>query len=137
MPPPGPEPEPPPPPQIAAPEFDTLVDSWPAVVDFVRQGNAMLAATLEAARPASLSDRALTLAFPPGAAFFKRKAEQDDCRRATADAVRSVTGATLTLRYELAEEGPQPADAEPGLSGEELVRRFMEEFDAEEVLDET
>ena len=35
-----PTPAPPPP-----PELETLVDSWPAVVEFVRQGNAMLAAT--------------------------------------------------------------------------------------------
>jgi DNA polymerase-3 subunit gamma/tau len=111
------------------------VDSWPAVVEFVRQGNAMLAATLEAARPAALNDHTLTLAFPTGAAFFKRKAEQDDCRRATAEAVKTVTGATVALRYELAEFEPDGPVQEPSLSGEELVRRFMEEFDAEEVLD--
>ncbi len=96
----------------------------------------MLAATLDAARPAQLSGQALTLAFPSGAAFFKRKAEQDDSRRATAEAVRSVTGATLALRYELSELDAAPAQAhagEPGLTGEELVRRFIEEFDAEEV----
>jgi DNA polymerase-3 subunit gamma/tau len=105
------------------------------VVEFVRQGNAMLAATLEAARPAALTGHALTLAFPTGAAFFKRKAEQDDCRRATADAVKTVTGATVALRYELADFEPEGPVQEPSLSGEELVRRFMEEFDAEEVLD--
>ncbi len=132
-----PTPEPPPVPVAATPELDTLVDSWPAVVDYVRQGNAMLAATLDAARPAALSGQALTLAFPTGAAFFKRKAEQDDYRRATAEAVRSVTGATLALRYELREEGPVGPDEQSGLTGEELVRRFMEEFDAEEVLDDT
>ena len=46
-------------PSLSAPEVDTveletLVQSWPAVVDYVRQGNAMLAATLEAASPAAL-----------------------------------------------------------------------------------
>ncbi|MGO9886009.1 MAG: DNA polymerase III subunit gamma/tau [Solirubrobacteraceae bacterium] len=133
MPDPGPPPTPEPPPP---PELETLVDSWPAVVEFVRQGNAMLAATLEAARPASLNDQALTLAFPTGAAFFKRKAEQDDYRRATAEAVRSVTGATVALRYELAEFDSEGPVQQPSLSGEELVRRFMEEFDAEEVLDD-
>jgi hypothetical protein len=133
---PDPTPDPPPVPDAEA-ELETLVESWPAVVDFVRQGNAMLAATLEAARPADVSDKALTLAFPPGAAFFKRKAEQDDYRRAAAEAVRSVTGAKLALRYELSDEGPATPDDESNLTGEELVRRFMEEFDAEEVLDDT
>ncbi|MEO6859290.1 MAG: DNA polymerase III subunit gamma/tau [Solirubrobacteraceae bacterium] len=128
------------PPPAAAPapdpghaELGTLVASWPAVVEFVRQDNAMLAATLETARPVTLDDRALTLAFPAGAAFFKRKAEQDDYRRAAAEAVRSVTGAALTLRYELCDEAPVTADYGSGLTGEELVQRFMEEFDAEEV----
>jgi DNA polymerase III subunit gamma/tau len=123
-------------PADVAPELDTLVDSWPAVVEYVRQGNAMIAATLETARPAALSAGALTLAFPSGAAFFKRKAEQDDARRAATEAVRSVIGAKLVLRYELSDEGPAIADGEPNLTGEELVRRFMEEFDAEEVLDD-
>jgi DNA polymerase III subunit gamma/tau len=122
---------------MAPPELDTLVESWPAVVDYVRQGNAMIAATLAAARPAALSGGALTLAFPADAAFFKRKAEQDDARRAAAEAVKSVTGAKLALRYELSDEGPAAPDPESNLTGEELVRRFMEEFDAEEVLDDT
>ena len=117
-------------------ELGTLVASWPAVVEFVRQDNAMLAATLETARPVTLRDQALTLAFPAGAAFFKRKAEQDDYRRAAAEAVRSVTGAALTLHYELRDEAPVTAEYGSGLTGEELVQRFMEEFDAEEVLED-
>ncbi len=120
-----------------APELDTLVTAWPAVVDFVRKANAMLAATLEAARPVSLSGDLLTLAFPAGGAFFKRKAEQDDYRRATAEAVRSITGASLRLQYELRDAAPVPTPAVPvDVDGEELVRRFMEEFDAEEVLED-
>jgi hypothetical protein len=106
------------------------------VVEFVRQNNAMLAATLETARPVTLSNESLTLAFPAGAAFFKRKAEQDDYRRAAAEAVRSVTGATLTLRYELRDDAPVTVENGAELTGEELVQRFMEEFDAEEVLDD-
>ncbi|MEA2212367.1 MAG: polymerase subunit gamma/tau [Solirubrobacteraceae bacterium] len=117
-------------------ELGTLVSSWPAVVEFVRQDNAMLAATLETARPVTLSNESLTLAFPAGAAFFKRKAEQDDYRRAAAEAVRSVTGATLTLRYELRDDAPVTVENGAELTGEELVQRFMEEFDAEEVLDD-
>jgi DNA polymerase-3 subunit gamma/tau len=132
-----PPPQPPAPRATAEPELETLVASWPAVVDFVRQGNAMLAATLEAARPVALSGQALTLAFPAGGAFFKRKAEQDDYRRAAADALRAVSGASLTLRYELRDDPPVAPQEATGLTGEELVRRFMEEFDAEEVLDDT
>ena len=97
----------------------------------------MLAALLADARPVSATEHELTLAFPAGAAFLKRKAEQDDHRRATADAVRTVIGAPLTLRYELRELEDEKEEGDGAvLSGEELVRRFLEEFDAEELLDE-
>ena len=37
---------------------------------------------------------------------------------------------------EISDGGPPTPDAESNLTGEELVRRFMEEFDAEEVLED-
>ena len=97
----------------------------------------MVAALLADARPVAVSERDLTLAFPTGAAFLKRKAEQEDHRRMTAEALRTVIGQALVLRYELREELDVEEQAGTGvLSGEELVRRFLEEFDAEELLDE-
>jgi DNA polymerase-3 subunit gamma/tau len=123
---------------MVAPDLDGIAGAWPAVVETVKQGNAMLAALLADARPVAISERELTLAFPSGAAFLKRKAEQDDHRRVAADAFRTVTGRSLALRYEL-RDLDEPEDTAPGaptLSGEELVRRFMEEFDAEEIHDD-
>ncbi len=118
-------------------EVRTAAELWPAVVDTVREGNAMLAALLADARPVIVTERELTLAFPTGAAFLKRKAEQDDHRRVTVEALRSVTGHTLVLRYELRDEDePAVHPAETVLTGEELVQRFMEEFNAEELLDD-
>jgi hypothetical protein len=117
--------------------LDTAVSSWPAVVELVRGENAMLAALLAGAKPVAVGERELTLAFPGDAAFLKRKAEQDEHRRAAGEALRSVTGHKLTLRYELRDEPEEPSGGgEQALSGEELVRRFMEEFDAEELLDD-
>jgi len=112
---------------------------WPAVVELVRGGNAMLGVLLEGARPTAVTDRELVLSFPAEAAFYKRKAEQDDYRRATADAVRNVTGVARTLRYELSDATPEAtagdseAEATP-MSDDELVRKFVEEFGAEEIL---
>jgi DNA polymerase III subunit gamma/tau len=135
---PEPEPEPeraPEPGLVPALTLETAAKLWPAVVDTVKQGNAMLAALLADARAVALDERELTLAFPTGAAFLKRKAEQDDHRRVAAEAWRTVSGHPLTLRYELRDDQQQPA-GERTLSGEELVRRFVEEFDAEEILGE-
>jgi DNA polymerase III subunit gamma/tau len=117
------------------PDLESTLASWPAVVDLVRTDNAMLAGALDAARPVAVDEGALTLAFPSGASFLKRKAEQDDYRRAAAEALRTVTGRRLALRYELRDlDSPDELSTEDVLSGEELVRRFVEEFDAEEIL---
>jgi len=53
----------------------------------------------------------------------------------TAEALRTVIGTMLRLRYELRDEAELPAVAD-GLSQEELVKRLVEEFDAQEVLDD-
>ena len=117
-------------------DLPAAVGLWPAVVALVGEENKMLAALLKDARPVGVSDRELELAFPPGAAFLKRKAEQEDHRRVAADALHAVSGCTLALRYELGgEELSSEADATV-LTGEELVQRFLQEFDAEELLDE-
>ena len=132
----APEPAPEPPPARSGPiGLDDATACWPAVVDLVRGENAMLAALLSDARPVAVRDEELTLAFPGGAAFLKRKAEQDDHRRVAGEALQAVTGQRLVLRYELRDDPDEP-EGDPVLSGEELVRRFMEEFDAEEVLED-
>ena len=120
------------------PELETVTACWPAVIKLLNENNQLLASSLAAARPVSLNDEALTLAFPTDKQFYLRKAEQDENRRATADALRSFVGTSLVLRYELRDE-PEPADpaTEPGgLSHEELVKRLVDEFDAQEVLDD-
>ena len=119
------------------PELETVAACWPAVIDVVRQENEMLAALLADARPVALHDQDVTVAFPAGKAFLKRKAEQEDYRRATAEALRSVLGTPLVLRYELLKEEDLPAAPQAGgVSHEELVKRLVEEFDAQEVLDD-
>jgi DNA polymerase III subunit gamma/tau len=116
-------------------ELETVAACWPAVIELVRQENQLLASVLADARPVSLTEEDVTLAFPSDRAFYKRKAEQDDNRRSTAEALRSVIGTMLRLRYELRDEADLPAAAD-GLSQEELVKRLVEEFDAHEVLDD-
>ncbi len=118
-------------------DLGSASSSWPAVIDLVRTSNPMLAGALEACRPVAVEDRELTLAFPAGASFLKRKAEQDEHRRVAIDAFKSVTGQRLALRFELRDLTAEEAGAGPEvLSGDELVRRFMEEFDAEEIFDD-
>jgi DNA polymerase III subunit gamma/tau len=130
-------PRPAPAPPTGPPELATVTACWPAVIDLLGQENQLLASSLAAARPVSLNNEALTLAFPTDKQFYLRKAEQDENRRATAEALRSVMGTVLALRYELRDEEDLPESADTdSLSHEELVKRLVDEFDAQEVLDD-
>jgi DNA polymerase-3 subunit gamma/tau len=115
-------------------DLDTFrSQTWPAVVETVRERNALLGALLDEANPVELAAGELRLAFAESAAFLKRKAEDVANRKALGEAVQVVTGRPLKFLYELRAdaggERPQPAR----LSDEELLARFMEEFDAEEI----
>jgi DNA polymerase-3 subunit gamma/tau len=114
-------------------ELSTARDLWPAVVEQIKEGNAMLGHALAAAQPVDISEHELVVAFPAGSEFNKRKAEQDEHRRMVADAVRALSGRQLVPRYELRDlELAEPET----LSDDRLVQHFMSEFDAEEILDD-
>ena len=118
-------------------DLDSVSEAWPAVVELVKSENVMLGACLEEARPLAVEGEELILAYPPSAAFHKRKAEAPASRAAVAEALRSLTGVGWRLRYELAEGLEADGDARPEeRTEEEYVARFMREFDAEELAEE-
>jgi DNA polymerase III subunit gamma/tau len=115
-------------------ELSQARDLWPAVVEQIMEGNAMLGHALAAAQPVDVSDHELVVAFPAGSEFNKRKAEQGENRRMVADTVRALSGRQLVPRYELRDvELAQPET----LSDERLVEHFLKEFNAEEILDDS
>jgi DNA polymerase III subunit gamma/tau len=128
---------------LAAPRLELSLDqfgaSWPAVIEELRERAPMVAAALDHAAPSALDDDGLTLTWPEDFAMSKRKAEDAANRELIAKAIRSVTGSSLRLAYELRADGePMPATvgtaaAAPQLSEDDLVNRFMDEFDAEEL----
>jgi DNA polymerase-3 subunit gamma/tau len=111
---------------------DALAELWPAVIESLSEETPMLAAALQSARPAAVGDGELTLAWPESAGFFKRKAEDPTSKETIARVIRAVTGSSLRLAFELRDEAALAAGpAAPQLTEEELVNRFVEEFDAE------
>ena len=93
----------------------------------------MLAALLESARPAGVAEGELTLAWPQSAGFLKRKAE-DPANKELIGArdPRGHRAARCGSRTSCAPTASSPPRPErPELSEEELVNRFVEEFDAE------
>jgi DNA polymerase III subunit gamma/tau len=117
---------------VGALDLEALVAVWPAVAEAVTEENGMLGAALGAARPVTLEGDRLSVAFPPDAAFVKKKAEAN--RELVQRALRGLTGESLNVAYELREDA---APTGPTLLGEEeLIERLRREFAAEEVFDE-
>jgi DNA polymerase-3 subunit gamma/tau len=117
---------------VGAVDVEQLQAVWPAVAEAVTEENGMLGAALGAALPMAVEGDRLIVAFPPDAAFVKKKAEAN--RDLVARALRGLTGHSLTVAYELREDA-RPAG--PELLGEdELIERLRAEFAAEEVFEE-
>jgi DNA polymerase-3 subunit gamma/tau len=106
---------------------------WPAVVDLVREENALLGALIAEARPVAARGEDLTLAFSASAQFLKKKAEDPGNRMTVGEALHAVTGARWRLSYELREQPGEEAGDGSERGEEDWVRRFIEEFDAEEI----
>jgi DNA polymerase III subunit gamma/tau len=120
--------------QAIADDLAPLLSWWPAVVELVRTDNALLGACIEEARPVEVTGEDLTVAFSATAPFLKKKAENPDNRAAVTAALRDVTGRRWRLSYELHDELAGAEGDGPGaLSEEEWLKRFIEEFDAEEL----
>jgi hypothetical protein len=113
-------------------DLEHLQAIWPAVAEAVTEENGMVGAALGAARPMALESERVIVAFPPDAAFVKKKAEAN--RELVQRALRGLTGHSLAVTYELREDA---LPAGPALLGEEeLIERLRAEFAAEEVFDE-
>jgi len=135
------EPEPDPPPATRPPppgvDLEHIQSLWPAAVEAVREENAMVGALLAEARPAELEGISLTVAFAEGAAFSKKKAENN--RALLAKALRDLTGNSLELIYELRDgvEGHAGySEASSSMDEEQLLERLKQEFGATEVFDD-
>jgi DNA polymerase-3 subunit gamma/tau len=125
--------------------LERVKELWPGVLEQMRQdGAGMLSAVVGIARPVAVDEAAgsITIAFPPGSAFNRRKADDKDNRELVAKAILAVLGSPLRPVYTMLEEEPEPAapaatgDVEATIGENELVERFIHEFDAEVVIDD-
>jgi DNA polymerase-3 subunit gamma/tau len=112
--------------------IDGIAELWPAVLTAIRTDNQLLGAALSEARPVELRGGELVVAFSHEDAFNRRIA--DSHRPALEEAVRSVSGGPLRVCFELREAPAEARAPEPPPSDDELVARFLAEFDAEEIV---
>jgi len=119
------QPSVPPPPPLDPERLKTL---WPAVIDAVREENAMVAARLGEAQPSGLDGDCLVLDFPTDAEFSKKKAMGN--ARLIEQSIKALTGHAVKL--DCRSNGERAA--EPVLlSKKELLARLKAEFDAREL----
>ncbi len=121
-------------PDAPAPSGEGLIEVWPAVLQTLQEQAPDLAAVLETARPARVGDGELTLAWTEPVGLFLRKVEDPVNKDKILQVIRAVTGSSVRLAYEIRADG-DPAQL-PKISEEELVNRFVQEFDAEVLPDE-
>jgi len=114
-------------------ELERVRSLWPSVAEAVGEQNAMVGALISQAVPSALEDDRLTIAFPPDAAFLKRKAEAN--RELLLGALRSFTGRGLAVAFELSDQAVSER-APRTLGEEELLQRLKRDFGAEEVFDD-
>ena len=100
------------------------------MIESIQAERPLLAEHLKVARPSALGDGELTLAWAETAGLSKRKAEDAANRELIGRAIRAVTGASLRLAHELRDEAAAE-EQQPTLSTDELIERFVEEFEAE------
>jgi DNA polymerase-3 subunit gamma/tau len=114
-------------------DVDHLRELWPAVLE--QLGGGPMGAFLAEAMPVGMDGETLTVAFSESAALFLRQADRPANREAVAAAVRAVTGRALRLAYELRSDDELDLEAEgpEAISEEELIARFIDEFDAQEL----
>ena len=110
-------------------DLDAFAELWPAIIESIQAERPLLAEHLKVARPAALGQGELTLAWAETHGLSKRKAEDAANRELIGRAIRAVTGASLRLAHELRAEAAQEEQAT--LSADELIERFVEEFEAE------
>jgi len=117
---------------VPALDLERVRGMWPAVAEAVGQQNAMVAALVAEAEPSALEGDRLTIAFPAGAGFHKKKAEAN--RELVLGALRSLTGTALAVAFELSETTQEPVTL--SLGEEELLERLKQDFGAEEVFED-
>ncbi len=115
-------------------DLELIRGLWPAVLDAVRTENAMVAALVGEARPSAVAGSQLTVSFPEGAEFSRKKADAN--RGLLENALRGLTGRSVGVVFDLG--APPPGENQPlaALSEDELLERLKAEFKAEEVFDD-
>jgi DNA polymerase-3 subunit gamma/tau len=119
--------------------FEEVVNTWPSVLDKLRETSPALAATFDGARPVSLdTEEGLKVGFPAELTFNKRKAETPEKRELMADVIEDVLGERLRPTYVLLEDEPaapadESQDSDREIDHDALVEKLKSEFDAEEV----
>jgi DNA polymerase III subunit gamma/tau len=117
--------------------LEGLTAVWPAVLDAVCADNQLVGAALADARPVDLREHELVVAFDRAETFNRRMVDTAEHRAVVEAALRGLAGRQLRVSFELRDLEPEDAEAgAPPPSEDEIVARFVTEFDAREIVPE-
>ena len=130
---------PPAPPAPALPplSIEQLREAWErSILPTISEINIPTASILREARPATLEGDVLTLEFPPTASFHRKLAEDDKSAAILREALRTITGHTLSLVFAT---GSAPSAAAVNehlpLGEDDIISLLKDTLDAREVED--
>jgi hypothetical protein len=118
-------------------ELGQLQEAWQrTVLAAVQEKSIPTASMFAEARPAALADDALTVEFPPSAAFHRKLAEEEKNATLLRDALYETTGRRFTVLFTLGEaaHGAEDEEEQPATE-DEIYQLVKETFDATEVDD--
>jgi DNA polymerase-3 subunit gamma/tau len=118
---------------VDEPTLDAIRSLWPAVLESLRADKGALAASLSEAQPVELRGKQLVVAFDQDDGFNRRMADHPGDRTAVEESLRHLAGADLKIAYEHRDLGNDDHEPQPP-SEDELVNRFKDAFDAEEIV---
>jgi DNA polymerase-3 subunit gamma/tau len=109
--------------------LEKVVAQWPAAIERTRQTDLLLAGLLDGARPVGVEGETVTIGFPPGKRFARKKAEQPARLALLTTTLRGLLGTPITLAFAFDE---RLEDHQAGQE-EEVIDLFFRELEAEEL----
>jgi DNA polymerase-3 subunit gamma/tau len=85
-------------------DFNSVVNSWPQLVDDISQKKMSVGTYLKEARPVKLEQGVLTIGFSKKAMFYKEAIEQRHNQRLIVDSAKELFNTMISLKFELLED---------------------------------
>ena len=106
-------------------DFETMLNSWPQLIDAVSEKKMSVGTYLKDSRPISLEDGILTIGFPKRAMFYKEAVEQRHNQKVITDRVKELFNTMISLKFELLEDLDNLTDTKDTKDNKDSDNKFL------------